>query len=144
MKACLGQNLKISLPKAYQTKEKSKTLVVKGVPTEFSNDEFKEILDFNKIKYAKAERMKSRRNGRSLQMFKIELKDPAEAEAIISDNLTCPQTGIIFKVAKNSQGKIKCVICGGGHSHKGCPNREKKQPKRATVKDHMLQTIKVL
>ena len=29
---------------------------------------------------------------------KIELKDPGEAEAIISENLTCPQTGIIFKV----------------------------------------------
>ena len=29
MKACLGKNLKISLPKAYQIKEKSKTLVVK-------------------------------------------------------------------------------------------------------------------
>ena len=39
--------------------------------------------------------MKSRRDGRS---FQIELKDPAEAEAIISNNLTCPQTGIIFKV----------------------------------------------
>ena len=49
MKACLGQNLRISLPKAYQTEEKSNTFVVKGVPTEFSNDEFKEILDFNKI-----------------------------------------------------------------------------------------------
>ena len=31
-------------------------------------------------------------------MFQIELKDPAEAEAIISNNLTCPQTGLIFKV----------------------------------------------
>ena len=41
MKACLGKNLKISLPKAYQIKEKSNTLVVKGVPTEFTNDEFK-------------------------------------------------------------------------------------------------------
>ena len=39
--------------------------------------------------------MKSRRDGRPLQ---IELKGPAKAEAIISDNLTCPQTGIIFKV----------------------------------------------
>ena len=43
MKACLGKNLKISLPKAYQIKEKSKTLVVKGVSTEFTNDEFKQI-----------------------------------------------------------------------------------------------------
>ena len=49
MKACLGQNLKISLPKAYEMKEKSKTLVGKGVPTKFTNYEFKEILDSNKI-----------------------------------------------------------------------------------------------
>ena len=82
MKACLGENLNISLPRAYQIKEKSKTLVVKGVPTEFTNDEFKQILDYNKIKHTKAERMKSRRDGRSLQMFQIELSDPAEAEAI--------------------------------------------------------------
>ena len=31
-------------------------------------------------------------------MFQIELSNPAEAEAIISVNITCPQTGIIFKV----------------------------------------------
>ena len=43
MKACLGKNLKISLPKAYQNKDKSKTRVVKGVPTEFTNDEFKQV-----------------------------------------------------------------------------------------------------
>ena len=55
MKSCLGKNLKISLPKAYQIKEKNKTLVVKGVPTEFTNDEFKQILDHNKIKHAQAE-----------------------------------------------------------------------------------------
>ena len=79
-------------------KEKSKTLVVKGVPTEFANNEFKEILDSNKIQYAKAERMKSRRDGRTLQMFQIELKDPFVAETIISNNPTCLQTGIIFKV----------------------------------------------
>ena len=85
MKACLGKNLKISLPKAYQTKGKSKTLVVKGVPTEFTNEEFKQVLDHSKINHAKAERMKSRRDGRMLQMFQIELGDPAEAEAIISD-----------------------------------------------------------
>ena len=147
MKACPGKNLKISLPKAYQHDDKSKNLVVKGVPTEFTNDEFKQVLDHNKIKHAKAERMKSKRDGRMLQMFLIELSDPAEAEAIISSKITCLQTGIIFKVeefrapisvqqcyncqnfghsAKNCKAKIKCVICGEGHSHKGCPNREKK------------------
>ena len=88
-------------------------------------------------------------------MFQIELSDPAEAEAIISNKITCPQTEIIFKVeefralisvqqcyncqnfgrsAKNCRAKIKCVICGEGHSHKGFPNREKKQPKCANCK----------
>ena len=155
MKASLGKNVKISLPKAYQNKDKSKTLVGKGVPTEFTNDKFKQLLDHNKIKHANAERMKSKRDGRILQMFHIELSDPAEAKAIISSNITCTQTGIIFKVeefralisvqqcyncqnfghsAKSCQAKIKCLICGEGYSHKGCPNREKQQPKCANCK----------
>ena len=88
-------------------------------------------------------------------MFQIELKDPAEAEANISNNITCLQTGIISKVeefcapisvrqcyncqnfrhsAKNCKAKIKFVICGEGHSHKGFPNREKKQPRCANCK----------
>ena len=41
------------------------------VPTEFTNEEFKQVLDHNKIKHAKAERMKSKRDGRTLQMFQI-------------------------------------------------------------------------
>ena len=115
----------------------------------------------------KAEGTKSRRDGRSLQMFQIESKDPAETEAIIYDNITCPQTGIVFKVekcrdpisvrqcyncqnfghsTKNCQAKTKCVVCGEGHSRrdsrKGCPTRGKMQPNCATVKDHMLLTIK--
>ena len=88
-------------------------------------------------------------------MFQLELSDSAEAEALISSNITCSQTGIIFKVeefrapilvqqcynfqhfghsAKNCQAKTKCVICGEGHWHKGCPNREKQQPKCANCK----------
>ena len=88
-------------------------------------------------------------------MFQLELSDSAKAEALISSNITCPQTGIIFKVeefhapisvqqcyncqhfghsAKNCQAKIKRVICGEGHSHKGCPNREKQQPECANCK----------
>ena len=123
MKACSGKNLKISLPRAYQNKDKSKTLVVKGVPTEFTNDEFKQVLDHNKIKHAKAERMQSKRDGRKLQMFQIELSDPAEAEAIISSNITCPQTGIIFKV-EEFRAPIsiqQCYNCQNfGHSAKNC------------------------
>ena len=64
MKVSTGQNVKISLPKAYQIKSKSKTLVVKWVPTDFTDEEFKIILDSNKINCAKAERMKSRGDGR--------------------------------------------------------------------------------
>ena len=46
MKAALGQNVRVSLPKAYQTtKQKNKCLVVKGVPTDLTDDEFKEFLD---------------------------------------------------------------------------------------------------
>ena len=40
-------------------KEKNKTLVIQGVPTEFADDKFKESLDLNKIQYAKAESMKT-------------------------------------------------------------------------------------
>ena len=95
MKACLGQNVSASLPKAYQTaKTAPKTLVVKGVPTEVSEKDFKEFLDLNKIIYAKAERLTSKKDGRVLQMFKLEIKDEAEAEALISQNLTCHITGI--------------------------------------------------
>ena len=87
-------------------------------------------LTITKIQYAKAERVKSRSDGRSLQMFQIKLKDPAQAKEIISNNITCPQTGITFKVeefraptsvwqsyncqnfghlAKNCEARVKCV-----------------------------------
>ena len=81
MKACLGQNVKISLPKAYQTSQPKKSLVIKGVPAEVSDQEFKEFLDHNKINYAKAERLISKTDGRVLAIFKLEIKDDTEAEA---------------------------------------------------------------
>ena len=85
MKACVGQNVSASLLKAYQTvKAASKTLVVKGVPTEVSKKDFKEFLDQNKRIYAKDERLTSKKNDRVLQMFTLEIKDEAEAEALIS------------------------------------------------------------
>ena len=34
------------------------------------------------------------------------------------------------------------VICGEGHSHKGCPNREKSNLNVLIVKDHMLPITK--
>ena len=155
MQACLGQKVKISLPKAYQTAKPKKSLVVKGVPAEVTEQEFKEFLDLNKINYVKAERLTSDKDGRVLEIFKLRIKDDTEAEALITENLTCPITGIIYRVeefrtpisvqqcwncqnfgysAKTCRSKTKCLICGEGHHHKGFPNKEKKQPKCANCK----------
>ena len=163
MKACLGKNLKLSLPRAYQNKTKSETLVVKGVPTEFTDEEFKQVLDHNKINHAKAERMISKRDGRKLQMFQIELSGSAEAEALISNNLTCPQTGIIFKVEefRSPISVQQCYNCQHfGHSAKivrlkpsvssvekathikDAQIEKKSNPNVLIVKDHMLPITK--
>ena len=151
MKAALGKNVRVSLPKAYQiTKQKNKCLVVKGVPTDLTDEDFNEFLDLNKISYAEAERYKSKKDGRVLPMFQLEISDPTEAEALLSQNLMCNVTGIVYKVkefrqpvsvrqcfncqcfghsAQNCKSKQNCVICGENHSHKGCPKKEAKQPK---------------
>ena len=120
--------------------------MVKGVPTHITANEFKEFLDLSKISYAKAERLKSKKDGRVLPIFQLEVSDPAEAEALLSQNLVCNVTGIVYKVeefhqpvsvrqcfncqcfghsAQNCKSKQKCVICGKNHSHKGCPKRSK-------------------
>ena len=74
-----------------------KGLIVKGVLAEVTEQEFKEFLDLNKINYAKAERLTSKKDGRVLEMFKLEIKDDTEAEVLITENLTCPITGIIYR-----------------------------------------------
>ena len=156
MKATLGKNVRISLPKAFQTKkDQPKNLAVKGVPTDITDDEFKEFLDLNKITYAKAERLKSKKEGRVLQMFRLEINDPTEAEAQTSQSLACQVTGIVYEVeefripisvqqcyncqsfghsAKNRRSKQTCLICGENHSHRRCPNREARKPKCANCK----------
>ena len=99
MKAALGKNVKISLPKAFQTSNvQTKSLVIKGVPTDIKNIEFKEFLDLNKITYANAERLKSKKDGRVLPIFRLETNDPTEAEALISQNLVCQVTCIVYEV----------------------------------------------
>ena len=99
MKAALGQKVKISLPKAFQTnKVSTKSLAVKGVPTDITEADFKEFLDLNKISYAKAERLKSKKDGRVLPIFQLEIIDSDEAEALLSQNLACNVTGIVYKV----------------------------------------------
>ena len=49
-----------------------------------SVDEFKELLDFNKITHAEAERMKAKRSGKDLPFIKIKSDDPKQAEALFS------------------------------------------------------------
>ena len=74
MKTVLGKNVKISLPKAFQTnKVQTKNLAIKGVPTDTTDIEFKEFLDLNKISYAKAECLKSKKDSRSSQSFDSKL-----------------------------------------------------------------------
>ena len=62
------------------------------------DDEFKELFDLNKILYAKAEHLKSRKNGRVLPMFRLEINDPTEVEALISQKLGFQVTGIVYEV----------------------------------------------
>ena len=88
-------------------------------------------------------------------MFRLEINDPTEAKALISQNLVWQVTGIVHEVeefrfpvsvmqchncqsfghsVKNCRSKQKCLICGEKHSHKGCPNRVTRKPKCANCK----------
>ena len=101
MKAALGQIVNVSLLKAFQTNKnqtRSTSLAIKGVPTDITDSEFKDFLDLNKMKFAKAERLKSKKDGRVLTIPRLEISDPTEAEALISQNLICRLTGIVYKV----------------------------------------------
>ena len=65
MKAALGKNVKVSLPEAFQTnKVQTKSLAIKGVPTDITDTEFLEFLDLNKICYAWAECLLKRQKRR--------------------------------------------------------------------------------
>ena len=85
-------------------------------------------------------------------MCQLKISDPAKAEALLSQNLMCNVTEIVYKVeefrqpvlvrqcfncqcfsqsAQNYKSKQKCVICSENHSHKGFPKKEAKQPKCA-------------
>ena len=64
--------------------KKGKVLVFKGVSNNVKVEDFKELLDFNKITHAKAERMKSKRSVRDPPFIKIKCEDEKQAEALIS------------------------------------------------------------
>ena len=74
MKAALGKNVKISLPKAFQaSKVQAKSLAIKGVPTDITDTEFKKFFDLNKISDTKAERLKAKKTAGSSQSFDSKL-----------------------------------------------------------------------
>ena len=102
------------------------------------------------------------KDGRVFSLFCTEYNDPAEAEALISQNLVCQLTGIVYKVeefrsplsvrqcfnceslghsAKNWRSNQKCLIWGKYHSHKGCLEKEARKPVR-TARDHVLYHTK--
>ena len=68
MKAAIGKNVKVSLLKAFQTnKVQTKSLAIKGVPTNITDTEFLEFLYLNKISYAEC--LKSKKDRRVLPIF---------------------------------------------------------------------------
>ena len=89
IKQVFGPKVKVSLPKSYHSADaaKSKFLVFKGVSVNVTMKDFKELLDFNKINHAEAERMKSKRTGKGLPFIKIKSDGPKQAEALISVGL---------------------------------------------------------
>ena len=101
--------------------------------------------------------------GRVLPIFRLEIKDPTEAEALITQNLVCQVTGIVYEVeefrspvsgtqcynyqsfghsAKNCRSKQECLVYGENHSHKECPNRETRKPKCANCKGPSVASYK--
>ena len=170
MQQVFGKNVKVSLPKSYHSADptKGKILVFKGVSTNVTIDDFKELLEFNKITHAEAERMPSKRSGRDLPFIKIKCDDTKQAEALISGGFIGQKTDIIFKVeefrttpsiqqcfkcqgfghkapncTKLHQTAPKCVVCGEAHSHKNCPNKEKRNPKCANCRGPHVANYKV-
>ena len=151
MKAALGQNVKVSLPKAFQTnKQQTKSRAVKRVPTDISDSEFKEFLDLNKITFAKVECLKSKKDGRVLPIFRLEISDPTEADLsshFTKSSMSCNRHSIqgggissphfnyavlqlpMFRTfSKMCESKQKCLIFGENHSHRGCPSGESRKP----------------
>ena len=115
----------------------------------------KSSLISTKISYAKAEPLKSRKDGRVLAIFRPKINNPTKAKALISQNLVCQVTGIAYHLekfrslvsvtqcfncqsfshsAKNCRSKQKCLICSENHSHKGRPNGDARKSKCANCK----------
>ena len=86
MQQVFGKNVKVSLSKSYHSADATRgnILIFKGVSNNVTLDDFKDLLDYNKITHAKAERMKSKRSGGDLPLIKIKCDNVKQAEALIS------------------------------------------------------------
>ena len=86
MQQVFGKKVKMSIPKSYHSADakKDKILVFKGVSNNISLEDFKQLLDFNIITHAEAERMKSNRTGRDLPFIKVKCDNPKQVQALIS------------------------------------------------------------
>ena len=125
MEQVFWKKVKMSLPKSYHSADakKDKILVFKGVSNNISLEDFKQLLDSNKITHAEAERMKSKRTGRDLPFIKVKCDNPKQAEALISGRLICQKAGIIFKVEeiRITPSIQQCFKCQGfGHKAQNC------------------------
>ena len=131
------------------------------MPAKVTEQEFKEFLDLNKINYVKDERLTSKKDGRVLEMFKLEIKDDTEAGALITENSTCPITAIIYRVEEfltpnfhtavlelpKFRPKLvgpKLNVLSGGRATiiKDAKTKRKSSQNAPTVKDHMLHPTK--
>ena len=129
MKEVFEPKVKVSLPKSYHSGDasKSKILRFKGVSNNITIKDFQELLDFNKISHAEAERMKSKRTGKDLPFIKIKSDDPKQGEALLSGGLVCQKTGIIFRVEefKTTPSILQCFKCQGfGHKALNCTKKK--------------------
>ena len=137
MQQVFRPNVKVSLPKSYRSADasKGKFLVFKEVSSNITLDDFKELSDFNKI---------------SIPFIKLKCHNPKQAEELLLRGRVRQKTGIIFRVEEfrttpsiqqcfkcqgfghkesNCTKNQKCVVCSEAHSHKNCPNNEKRKPK---------------
>ena len=93
MQQVFGKNVKVSLPKSYHSTDatKGKILVFKGASNNVTRDDFKDLLDYNKITHAEAERMKSKRSGRDLPFIKVKCDIQKQADALILGRISMPE-----------------------------------------------------
>ena len=90
----------VSLPNSHHSADatKRKILVFKGVSNNVTIEDFKDLLDYNKITHAEAKRIKFKRSGRDLPFIKIKCDNLKQADALISGDQNARKQDLIFMV----------------------------------------------